>query len=336
MAHLYKRGRVWWMKCQRNNKRIRESTGHKNEKKAMEYMAKRLVEIDGILGKPYETHDQRRQENYKKNHNFKIPRVGIFDIETAPLEAFVWGRKISGGWIGEHQIIKDWSMLCWTARFLFEGDIQHGLVTPKEAFDRDDKSLMDGLWHFMDETDVIIAHNGTKFDIPKANYRLAVNGYKPPSPFQVIDTCTGARKVFGATSNTQDYLNKVFGLSPKIETNFDLWRRCVSNIPGVAEAALQEMLTYNKGDVMGLEELYIHVAPWLKTPVNLAMYTDNEKRQCGVCLSTELETLSDAPYTTKAGQYESYRCLRCGGLGRSRYSKKTMSQRYNSILPTAR
>jgi hypothetical protein len=331
MAHLYKRGKVWWLKCQRNKKVIRESTGCRDKARAQDVLDKRMLEIDGIFGNP----EKKRVERYKRNHNIKVPRVGIFDIETAPLEAFVWGRKIAGGWIGEHQIKKDWSMLCWTARFLFEGDIQYGVVTPEEAYNRDDSSIMQGLWDFLEECDVIIAHNGTKFDMPKSNIRLAINGYKPPSPYQIIDTCNGSRKVFGSTSHTQDYLNKQFGLSPKIETNFDLWRRCVSGIPGVASEALEEMLEYNKGDVKGLEELYIHVSPWLKTPVNMAMYTDNDKRECGNCLCTDLITLSN-PYTTKAGQYESYRCNRCGAIGRSRYSDKTLRQRTNSVLPTAR
>jgi hypothetical protein len=334
MAHLYKRGNIWWMKCQRNKKRIRESTGHSDKAKAQKHMEKRMVEIDGIFGHPDNNRRLENQKSYRKHHNFKIPRVGIFDIETAPIEALVWGRKIRG-LIGEHQIQKDWSMLCWTARFLFEGDVMHGCVTPQEAFDRTDASIMDNLWRFLDESDVIIAHNGTSFDIPRANLRLAINGYKPPSPFQIIDTCTGSRKVFGSTSHSQDYLNKQFGLSPKIETNFDLWRRCVSGFPEIAQPALDEMLRYNFGDVYGLEELFMHISPWLKTPVNLSMYTNNDTQQCGTCLSTELERLS-SPYTTKAGQYTSFRCSRCGAIGRSRYTSKTMSQRYNSILPTAR
>lgn len=209
-----------------------------------------------------------------------------------------------------------------------------GVVSAEDAAAREDASIMGDLWKLLDEADVIIGHNGAHFDVPRSNFRLAVNGYKPPSPFQVIDTLTASRKAFGSTAYTQDFLNSKFGLSPKISTNMDLWKRCVSG-GKVAEEALDEMLRYNAGDVMGLEELYITVAPWIKTPVNLAMYTDNPKRECGTCLSTELTPLSK-PYTTKAGQYESYRCDSCGSIGRSRYTGKSLEQRINSIIPTAR
>lgn len=338
MAHLYKRnkgtGKYWWFKVVRDGKRFRESTRTEDKAEAERIMLKRISEIEGIYGNHIKNLDAKVKRRYRTEHIRKLPRVAVFDIETAPLEAYVWGKKISGGYLGDHQIIKDWSMLCWTARWLFDGDWMGACVTPEEATAREDASIMEPLWKFMDEADVIIAHFGSKFDIPKSNLRLAVNGYKPPSPFQVIDTKQAAAKVFGSVSNSQDFLCKRFGLTPKIETDFKLWRRCVEPQLDQKEA-LAEMMRYNVGDVYGLEELYLHVKAWLKTPVNLSMYTDNERRECGICLSTELKALS-APYTTKAGQYESYRCLKCGSIGRSRYTDKTYMQRINSIIPTAR
>lgn len=336
MAHLYKRERskYWWFKVVRDGKRFRESTRTEDKVEAERIMLKRVSEIEGIFGNPIEVMDAKLKKRYRTENIRKLPRVAVFDIETSPLEAYVWGKKIAGGYLGDHQIKKDWAMLCWTARWLFDGDWMGACVSPAEATARDDMSIMTPLWDFMEKADVIIAHGGSGFDIPRANMRLAVNGFKPTSPYQVIDTLSASRKVFGSSSFTQDFLNHKFGLSPKIHTDFNLWRRCVEPELDQKEA-LAEMMRYNVGDVYGLEELFIHVSPWLKTPVNLSMYTDNEKRECGNCLSTELKTLSQ-PYTTKAGQYESYRCLRCGTIGRSRYTEKTYRQRINSIIPTAR
>ena len=336
MAHLYQRknSKYWWFKVYRGGKRFRESTRTEDRLEAERIMLKRISEIEGIFGNPVEYMDKKVKRRYRTEHIRKLPRVAVFDIETSPLEAYVWGKKIQGGYIGDHQIKKDWAMLCWTARWLFDGDWMGACVTPQEATDRQDKSIMQRLWDFMEKADVIIAHGGSGFDIPRANMRLALNGFKPPSPYQVIDTLQATRRVFGSASYTQDFLNKKFGLSPKIHTDFELWKRCVE--PELdQETAIAEMMQYNIGDVYGLEELYITVAPWLKTPVNLSMYTDNENRECGNCLSMDLEALSQ-PYTTKAGQYESYRCLRCGTIGRSRYTDKTFSQRLHSIIPTAR
>jgi hypothetical protein len=319
MARLYRRGRIWWWRCERNGKAIRETTRTTNEEIANKFMIRRLEEIDG------------------HKIDIKLPKVLILDIETAPLEVYSWTYwpnfidPISQVVKNKDGSPKDWSILTWAAKWLFESHVYSGQVTLAEAKKRKDKSLIKPLWDLFEEADVIIAHNGDKFDIRRCAWRFKINGLGPPSPFQTIDTLKVAKKAFGTPSYKQDYLNRSLGLRRKIETDFELWERCVNG----DQTGLDEMLLYNIGDVAGLEDLYLEIRAWVRGPVNLSMYGENHQKQCHNCLSVELKMLNK-PYTTPAGQYESYRCLRCGAIGRERYMAKTLKQRKNSILATAR
>ncbi len=282
-------------------------------------MERRLREIDEAKGLP------------------KLPRILILDIETAPAEGYMWTYfpnyvdPISQVVKNPDGTPKDWSILTYAAKWLFESKVHSGKVKLKEAMWRRDASIIKPLWNLFEEADVIVAQNGEKFDVRRCAWRFKVNELGPTSPFQVIDTLKVARKAFGIPSYKQDYMNRALGLQRKIETQFELWERCVSG----DKTGLDEMLEYNIGDIGGLEELYMELRPWIRGPVNLAMYGENKKKQCHNCLGSDLVKL-DKPYTTPAGQYAAYRCMKCGAIGRDRYTLKSLAQRRNSILPTAR
>lgn len=303
----------------KNGKEIRETTRSTNEDVARAFMHRRLGEIEG------------------KKIDIKLPRVLILDIETAPIEYYGWTYfpnfidPMSQVVKNKDGTPKDWSILTYAAKWLFEPTILSGKVTLAEAKKRKDKSLIKPLWDLFEEADVIIAHNGDKFDIRRCAWRFKINGLGPASPFQTIDTLKVARKAFGSPSYKQDYLNRSLGLQRKLETKFELWERCVTG----DQSGLDDMLEYNIGDIGGCEDLYLEIRAWVRGPVNLSMYGENHQKQCHNCLSVDLAVL-DKPYTTPAGQYKAYRCGNCGAIGRGRYMIKTLKQRKNSILATAR
>lgn len=320
MASLYKRKKMWWFQVQVDGHRIRESTSMKNKYDAEVVMNRRVKELRGLV-KP----------------KIVLPKLLILDIETSPIEGYTW--TFWPNFIDPmSQVIKnskgkpkDWAILTWAAKWLFSDKVYSAKVKHSEAIEHEDKSVMKKLWKLYEEADVIIAQNGVRFDIRRCAWRFKVNGFGPTSPFQVIDTLKVAKKAFGIPSYKQDYMNRELGLTRKIDTDFELWERCVNG----DKKAINEMLAYNKGDIQGLEDLYLELRPWIRGPVNLSMYGENERKQCHNCLSPDLKALAK-PYTTPAGQYEAYRCLKCGAIGRDRYTLKTLRQRRNSILPTAR
>ena len=246
-------------------------------------------------------------------------KILLFDIETTPLEVYVWSL-IGNKYIQPNNIIKDWNVVSWSAKWLYDSKVMSDVQTPTEAVARDDARIIDSVWALMDSADVVIAHNGDRFDIKKLNTRFHINGLLPPSPYQSIDTLKVVKKSFAFSSNKLDYLSKLMTNRGKLETNFKLWTDCLHG----DETALLKMLTYNEEDVRILEEVYVELRPWVKSHPNVGMYSDS--KCCPTCGSDDLKP-NGGYYTTVSNQYLSFSCKGCGSLSRRLESELTVDER---------
>lgn len=243
----------------------------------------------------------------------KIPNILVFDIETAPLEVYTWG--LYDQTININQIKHDWFVLCWSAKWLFDDQIMTGVLTKREALDKNDKNIVEKIWKLFDKADIIIAHNGDRFDIAKLNARFLKHELGQPSPYKTIDTLKVARKEFRLTSNKLDYICDYTGLDRKIETGgFDLWKRCVQG----DTKALKLMDEYCQNDVIILEQMYLKLRPYIKNHPNLALYMESDYEVCPNCGSDKLKW--GYLYRTRVNQYDCAKCQSCGAFMRARKS----------------
>ena len=156
----------------------------------------------------------------------------------------------------------------------------------------------------MDEADIVIGHNGDRFDLRKLRWRFISQQMAPPSPFRVLDTLKIARREFFAPSYKQDFLTKYFDLENKLSTDFQLWVDCEAG----DKDRLEEMVEYNRHDVMGLEELYLKIRPYIRNHPNLGVLMD--KDVCPSCGADDIvETNSE--YITSSNRFPVYRCDSC-------------------------
>ena len=243
-------------------------------------------------------------------------KVLLFDIETAPMEVYVWNLR-NNNYIHITQIIKDWNIICWRAKWLFDDKIHGAVQTPAEARSRNDENVTKKLWELLDEADILIAHNLINFDLKKSNTKFIEHNIKPPSPFQMIDTLRIARKNFMFSSNKLDYLCQMLGIGAKLDTGFDLWKGCLAG----DKESLNKMYDYCGQDVAILEDLYLKLRPYIKSHPNISLYRENTENACSNCGSKDISYCSK-PYYTPTGQYQTFRCNNCGAIIRSRYSKK--------------
>ena len=233
----------------------------------------------------------------------------ILDIETAPLRAFVWQTSVYNANISHKQLISDWFMLSWSAKWLYDCEVMGSAVTPKEAKKGDDKKITKQLWMLFNKADIIIAHNGDKFDLPNCNTRFICNGLTPPSPYRTIDTVRIARKQFGFTYNKLDFLAERLGFGRKLDTDFDLWVKCLDG----DKSALDRMLEYNKKDVLLLEDVYIKLRGWMNSHPNMNKYQDT-LHCCSHCGSDNVK--EKGKYYTQCNYYTSFVCGDCGAFSR--------------------
>lgn len=251
--------------------------------------------------------DFLREGELKETHG-KRPKVLLFDIETSPMHVRVWGLHKQS--IPMENIVESWFVISWAGKWLYGDKIFGDVVTPEEAIDRNDKRIVKSIWDIFEEADIVIAHNGDRFDIRKLNTRWIIHGMIPPSPYQSIDTLKAARR-FSFPSNKLDYLSKLFHNKGKIKTNYSLWTKCEAGDAG----ALAEMFAYNKEDVAILEEVYLTLRPWIKSHPNLSLYMEPDKHICTNCGSEAVVPIGDFWYTP-AGKFKAIRCANCGAIGR--------------------
>lgn len=247
-----------------------------------------------------------------KNFTKKTPRILIFDLETAPLSAWVWGRWQQN--VSLDATISEWFILCWSAKWLYSEYTMSDRLTSEEAINEDDSRIVKSLWKLIDEADIIIAHNANQADVKWMNTRFILNGLNPPSSYKVIDTLEVARKEFKFSSNKLDALAGYFNIPHKMDTNFQLWKDCLNG----NEEALKYMSDYNIKDVQILEEVYIQLRPWIKNHPNCGNLLSSNIPICSICSSKKLEPIFDKYYYTTVGKYQLYRCKDCGAISRGR------------------
>ncbi len=174
-------------------------------------------------------------------------------------------------------------------------------------------------------------HNSKKFDHRKVNARFIKYGFNPPTPYRIIDTIKVAKKHFAFTSYSLDYLCEYFNIRRKLPTDYNLWKKCLQ---GDAES-LKYMQDYNKQDILSLEDLFLKLRPYLTSVPNLGLYINNDDgKMCPICSSEDI--IKEGIYTTSVSVFQSYRCLKCGGLSRGRNNLLNKEKMKNLLVPTAR
>jgi rubredoxin len=258
---------------------------------------------------------RRKIYNGDKVNFIHLPNILILDIETAPLKAFVWRRWKQD--IHLDQTISEWYMLTWSAKWLGDDKVMSARLTGEESLKENDERIVKELWDLINDADIVIAHNGDKFDIPKINSRFIINNLPPTSFYQQIDTKKVAAKQFGFSSNKLDALATYFNIPNKIKTDMELWVDCVNG----SDEALKKMEIYNIEDVNILEKVYLRLRGYIKNHPNVTLYDDvSDPNRCPTCGSSKKQE-EDYYYTT-VGQFQVYRCLSCGALYRSRKAVK--------------
>ncbi len=181
-----------------------------------------------------------------------------------------------------------------------------------KADTEDDSALIKDLWALFDEADIVIGHNGDRFDIRKTNAKFIQHDILPPSPYQTIDTLKVARKYFAFTSNRLDALGELLGVGRKTETGgFSLWKGCMAG----DKKAWNLMKKYNKQDVKLLEDVYEQLRPWMTNHPNMNTF-NGEGHNCPVCDSLNVQKRGYR--RTRTGKYQAYACQECGAWSQGR------------------
>ena len=238
------------------------------------------------------------------------PKLLFYDIETSLAKSYHFSQwKVN---LSQKQKIQE-SHLLSHAWAWGEGEVTGSILTREEMLAHDPERLVLECWSLLDNCDVLVAHNGKRFDVRKVNSYFLQYGLPPPSPYRVIDTLLIAKQKFALPFNSLAYLAEFLNVEQKIDTGgVDLWIQCDQG----SQEALDKMNEYCMGDIVTLRSVYNHLISWSNDGVNLALYSDHGA-SCPHCSSDNVSIIEGKYAHTVARKYQVYRCNDCGAVLRS-------------------
>lgn len=226
-------------------------------------------------------------------------KIRCWDIETSL--TIVTTFSLRNDYIHPDSILQDWNMLCAAWKLTGEDKVESTCVKAKDV--TDDRDVVEHCREMIMDTDILIHHNGKRFDLKKLNTRILKHGLKPIDPhLRQVDTLIQAKKHFGFTANRLDYIAKFLGVGSKIPHSGNLWQ----NVLKGDSKALKEMVLYNKNDVVILDNVYQLMRPYIDHP-NIATLNDLSCPHCGNC-----NVMKNGKRRTNTGlEYQRYQCTTC-------------------------
>lgn len=262
------------------------------------------------------------------------PVIRVLDIETAPNLAHVWGfwkQNVGLNQILENDFIMSFAYKDLGGTQVYSHDAGDCYLQSNREEKRAYRKFITRLRGVLDESDVVIAHNGARFDIPWVRGMCVEYNVAPPSPFKVVDTLLLSRKAFRLPSYKLDYLTKRFKCKQKSEhgkfPGHELWKMCLAG----NQEAWDEMVKYNRNDVDILEEYYLKTRGYYPPQFNHGVFTESEKEVCPVCGGDHLH--KRGYYRTGVSKFQRYWCTTCGSWSRSRFNLVSKSARKALVVP---
>lgn len=237
-------------------------------------------------------------------------KIIIWDIETSLEESYTFHlQRKYGRYIPYKNIISHWHFLCVCWKELGSNKTHSvSLLDDPVRFKKnhhDDYHVIKHISDVLRDADVLIAHNGDKFDLKSLNARLAFHNLPPLPKILTIDTLKKAKQIGEFPANSLDSLGDYFGLGKKIKTDFDLWVNCYKG----DKKALAKMVKYCKEDVRLNERVYQRLLPYMTTHPNLA---DIGTRNCPRCNSSNIHK-HKIRIMASGRRKQQMHCQSCGG-----------------------
>tara|TARA_R100000951_G_scaffold63860_3_gene53625 strand:+ start:4543 stop:5307 length:765 start_codon:yes stop_codon:yes gene_type:complete len=244
------------------------------------------------------------------------PKIVLFDIETMFNVGAFW--RMFDEIKTLDAVFKEKYIVCACWKYLGEKKVHSVCVDPSEP--DNDQHVVEKLYEVLEDADLIIAHNGDRFDIKEFNTRAIFYGMNPLPQAKTVDTLKVAKSKFKFLSNKLDYIAQYLGVGQKIKTSFSLWRECFEG----DKKALKEMVTYCKMDVDVLEQVYLKLRPFVHNHPNIGLMKGEAAPTCPNCGGHHLQRRGER--VTNVNRYARYQCQDCGKWSSERVAEDKLNK----------
>ena len=214
------------------------------------------------------------------------PKILIYDIETTPLQAWVWrpGKQV----VRSNQLVEGKSrtdIICLSYEYLHSND--------KGTLDwgyeeQNSKKLVKEFTEICEDADLIIGKNNKRFDDKHLNTQRLWHGLSgsPHILKKVDDLETQMRKHFFLPSYGLDYFSAELGFGGKTKMEFSDWIHIVEKTPVEGEKAFKKMKKYCAKDVHDTKLIWLHCEKHFEPKYNYSAVLN--ELVCKVCGSDKI------------------------------------------------
>lgn len=243
----------------------------------------------------------------------KKPKILWYDLETSPLQAWVWG--CGKQYVGHKQLVKQMSRYgiicvtyCWndgkSAKSIDWGYEEQNTAKLVAEFDQ-----------IIKQADVVIGKNSDRFDNKMLNAQRMLHGLPgmPAWTKYTDDLEKQMRKHFRLPSHALDYISAQLGYGGKIKMEFQDWIDIVEKNPN-GKKAFDKMIKYGKKDVADTRALWLQLEEHFEPKFNVGLWKHKGNYiACKRCGSTAVKRNGyDIPKSTGLARYCEFTCLSCG------------------------
>lgn len=211
-------------------------------------------------------------------------KVLIYDIETSRTKAWVWwtGKQ----YIGHHQLIEEPKIITISWKWLGSEEVQ--FLTWDE--NHSDEKLMEQFLKVYNRADMVIGYNNDRFDNRWINARAMKYGLEVNTFVRSYDIMKEEKKVFRVPSYSMAYMAKYANVAHKQgHEGLHMWDMIQTGTPEEQGEYLEKMVTYNIGDIVATEELYIRLRKYFGHRIHFGVLHGGEKFSCPDTGSTNVE-----------------------------------------------
>lgn len=237
------------------------------------------------------------------------PRILHIDTENAPNIACTWG--IHDQKIYYTDIIHEWFFI--SAQWAWDDSKKINTVSIlddpkryKKNF-RDDYHVVKTFHSLLSEADIVVGHHIKGHDLKKMQAKFIEYRLPPVKMPLIVDTYQWS-KTFGFTSRKLRDLCKKLELTQKLSHDPGVFVRAAMG----DKRAIENIVTYGKGDIPTLRDLYYTLRPYAPNHPNMNLFRGDGIECCPHCSSDNFK--KDGFNYSKVGKSQAYVCLdkQCG------------------------
>lgn len=244
------------------------------------------------------------------------PKILFFDIETSPLQAWVWSPGQQ--YVGHKQLVSGhsrWGIICITYCW---DDGKKAQAIDWGYEEQDTGKVVAEFDKIAAEADVVIGKNSDNFDVKMINSARMFAGLPglPAWALSSDDLQKQMKKYFRMPSQSLDYYSKELGIGGKIKMEMQDWIDIVEKNHN-GQKKLDKMLKYGKKDVEDTRKLWHMLSEHFDSKFNSARF-NNFAVACKHADCGSENVFKNGSKMSGGIKYQTYGCADCG-----RYAGKT-------------